>query len=348
MTKILEIKDKIIKFVANYEIYAKMVAKFIVAFSLFFTINTCIGFMEKISNLPVALILALVCCLLPTGFTAVIAGVLVLLNLYTLSLEATMIALILLLIVYFLYFRFVPKDGVLGLLAPVCLKLNIANVLPMSAGLLRPIHSLLAMDCGIVLFYFMDGIRKSTSSLVGTNSGKVAVSTDKISVSIGQILSNKEMFLTLGVFTLAGVLVYLVRRLKIENAWLIAIISGALVQALGMIVGYIYLGMTGKIVWAVVGCIVAALVGMVLQFFFMNLDYSRTERVQFQDDEYYYYVTAIPKKYVASEEKTVKHFGTTASMGRRIDTSKAKTEKVDEKIAKKVIAQELDIDEDLL
>ena len=45
--KILEIKDKIMKFVANYEIYAKMVAKFIVAFSLFLTINTCIGFMEK-------------------------------------------------------------------------------------------------------------------------------------------------------------------------------------------------------------------------------------------------------------------------------------------------------------
>ena len=33
---------------------------------------------------------------------------------------------------------------------------------------------------------------------------------------------------------------------------------------------------------------------------------SRTERVQFEDDEYYYYVKAVPKMYVAVKEKQVK------------------------------------------
>ena len=49
---------------------------------------------------------------------------------------------------------------------------------------------------------------------------------------------------------------------------------------------------------------------------------------------------------VASEEKTVKHFGNTAAMGKRIN--RKPSEDKDEYITNKVIAEELDIDEDLL
>ena len=82
----------------------------------------------------------------------------------------------------------------------------------------------------------------------------------------------------------------------------------------------------------------------------MNLDYARTERVQFEDDEYYYYVKAIPKKMVAGKEVTVKHFGNTVSMGKRVNPPK-QTPSAGEKnqdSSRRVIAKELDIDEDLL
>ena len=44
-----------------------------------------------------------------------------------------------------------------------------------------------------------------------------------------------------------------------------------------------------------------------MELVFFSVDYSRTERVQFEDDEYYYYVKAVPKVVVATPEKTVKH-----------------------------------------
>jgi len=47
-----------------------------------------------------------------------------------------------------------------------------------------------------------------------------------------------------------------------------------------------------------------------VQFFKFNLDYSRTEKVQFEDDEYYYYVKAVPKMTVATPEKKVKKITT--------------------------------------
>ena len=37
-----------------------------------------------------------------------------------------------------------------------------------------------------------------------------------------------------------------------------------------------------------------------------SLDYSRVEHVQFEDDEYYYYVKAVPKASVPVEDKQVK------------------------------------------
>ena len=37
--------------------------------------------------------------------------------------------------------------------------------------------------------------------------------------------------------------------------------------------------------------------------FLFSVDYSRTERVQFEDDEYYYYVKAVPKVVVATPRR---------------------------------------------
>ena len=54
------------------------------------------------------------------------------------------------------------------------------------------------------------------------------------------------------------------------------------------------------------GNILAILIGLVLEFFLFSVDYSRTEHIQYEDDEYYYYVKAVPKMSVAAPEKMVK------------------------------------------
>ena len=47
-------------------------------------------------------------------------------------------------------------------------------------------------------------------------------------------------------------------------------------------------------------------IGIILTYFIMDLDYSQVQNVQFEDDDYYYYVTAVPKIRLAREEKKVK------------------------------------------
>ena len=104
---------------------------------------------------------------------------------------------------------------------------------------------------------------------------------------------------------------------------------------------YLVLGLPEKIIWLVLSTVAAIFAGVVIQFIFMNLDYARTENVQFEDDEYYYYVKAVPKKMIAKEEKVVKHFGNTGSLGKKIQRHNQ------ENISKEAIAKDLEIDENI-
>ena len=86
MTKLLEIKDRVVKFYGKFETYIHPAVKFLLAMLSFLMINRQIGYMEKLQSLPVVLVLALLCGILPMNFTLWIAMLMILLHLYSLSL----------------------------------------------------------------------------------------------------------------------------------------------------------------------------------------------------------------------------------------------------------------------
>lgn len=151
-------------------------------------------------------------------------------------------------------------------------------------------------------------------------------------------MGNREMYLVIAAFVLMVVLIYVIRRMSVDHAWTIAIVTGVLVEFFVLFAGFMILGISGKYVWLIVGNVISVLIGLVLQFFFFNLDYTRTERVQFEDDEYYYYVKAVPKLYVTTSEKQIKSFG-----GKGHGNGRGR-----ERISREDLAKEMDIDKDLL
>ena len=50
------------------------------------------------------------------------------------------------------------------------------------------------------------------------------------------------------------------------------------------------------------------------------MDYSRIEKVQFEDDEYYYYVKAVPKVFLAEPDKVIKRFNTEGTVTEEISS----------------------------
>ena len=113
------------------------------------------------------------------------------------------------------------------------------------------------------------------------------------------------MYLVLGIFIITTLIVYVVRKLDIEHSWTVAWASGILFEAIGLTAGYILLGISDKIAGVIVGSVISGVIAMIIQFLFFNLDYSRTERLQFEDDDYYYYVKAVPKIKVTEKNRNV-------------------------------------------
>ena len=338
MTKLFEIKDQIFKFCGEYETYLKYVYKFVVALVLFCIINGSIGFMGKISSFPVALLLALVCCILPQGITLVVAAALVTLNLYVMSMEVALTALMIFAVIFLLYFRFAPKDGILVAITPICFALRIPYVLPIGTGLLRNAYSVASVACGTIAYYFVDGVYQNVRALKATTVAGEAAS--KMTITAGQLLSNKEMYLTVAVFVVSAVAVNVIKKLSIDHAWKIAIGSGILIQVAALIAGYLLLDISVKYVGLILGSIISAGLGLVIEFLFMDLDYSRTERVQFEDDEYYYFVKAVPKRMVSGANKSITQFDGFSNVQKKKDASTGT------KVTRKEIADELEIDEE--
>lgn len=333
MATILELREKLVRFYGKNEVYLIPVIKFCVAMATFVMINQNIGYMKSISTTPIALILSLLCSVLPINSMILLASVVILADLYALSMEVCIVALLLFLLIYFVYFRFAPKNGYDVLLTPIAFRLGIPYIAPVGMGLLRSVYSVFSFICGTVVYYFLHGVKQNATVLSDTADVSSEASS-KIVVALNQLLGNKEMFLVLGVMTATLIIVYIIRRMSIEHAWIIAIISGILFESIGLIAGYMLLGISGKTVGVLVGSVVSGVIAFVIQFLFFNLDYSRTERLQFEDDEYYYYVKAVPKAFVSGTDKRVTRYG-------------GKEER-EERLTKKQFAREMDIDEDLL
>ena len=329
MVVLLELKSKMARIYGKYEAYITPLLKFVLALVTFLLINTNIGYMKTISRFPIACILAAICAVLPVNALIAIAMLVILADLYALSVEVCLVGLLLFLAIYFIYFRFSPKSGFNAILMPVCFKMGIPYIVPVGSGLLGELYSVASVVCGTVIYFFLHGVHENETVLSQASEG----GTSKIKVALNQFLGNKEMFLVAAVLAATMVVVYIIRRMEIDNAWTVAWISGILFETIGLIAGYMLLGIKGKVIRVIIGGAVSCVIAAVIQFLLFNVDYTRTERLQFEDDEYYYYVKAVPKAVIAGSDKQVKHFTKNAEK---------------ERISKKKFAEEMEIDEELL
>lgn len=332
MTGLLELKEKLRNFYSKYDIFIHSLGKFILAVCALMIINRNIGYMEKLSSMAVTLALSLLCAILPVNAMLVLAGAVIILHLYALSLEVAVIGLLLMLLMFLVYFRFAPRDGFYVILTPVCFHLHIGQVMPVAAGLLSKAYTAVSVICGTILYYFLEGVKANASAL--GDSSDDATLPSKFTATLNQLLGNKEMYLMIFAFTLTTLVVMLLRNLSVDYAWTIAIAVGSLMNFIVIFAGNLLLGIAGRTIELVVGVFIAAAVAFLLEFLFFHVDYTRTERVQFEDDEYYYYVKAVPKMYVAEKEKTVKKFN-----------SKELRKKNSERISKEQLYEDMDIEE---
>lgn len=328
MTSVLELREKLRNIYGRYEVYVVTGLKFMLALSVFWLINSKMGYMERLDHPAVVLFLALLAAFLPINGSVIIGSILILAHLSALSIEASLIGVVLFVLMFFMYYRFAPKNGYSTIITALLCSFKLPQPVPIAVGLLREPSSYMSMVCGVITYYYVKGVHENIANFTDVEGADEA---SKITMALKILLENHEMFLVIAAFLIAALVVYFIRRMSIDHAWRIAGIAGTVVEFVILLIGYVMLGKGQEIPWLVGGIILSVVVLLVLEFFLFNLDFTRIEKVQFEDDEYYYYVKAVPKVYLAEKNKKVKQITPRKDVFNR-----------------KELAEELDIDQDML
>lgn len=308
MTTLLIAKQYIRTFINKYEVYLTPILKLVLALISLMMINGKIGYMHRLDNVSVVLMVALMCSFMPMNFIVFVAAAFTVLHMYALSLECAVIALALFIVMFLLYFRFSPKDTLVVLLTPLCFMLKIPYVIPVAMGLLGTPASAVSVGCGVMATYLVNDIADSATALSAMETEDMVA---KFRFIIDGFIGNKDMILIIAAFAITIILVYMIRRLSVNHAWKIAIVAGALADMMILLIGDLLFDTNVSIGGLILGTVAAVLIAIVVEFFAFHVDYNRTERVQFEDDEYYYYVKAVPKMNISAPSRTVKRINTT-------------------------------------
>lgn len=304
MAVILELKEKFKKFYNSYNTIFVPAMKFLIALVSFIMINVSIGYMTKLKNPIFAILLSIVCAFVPSGVTLVFLSLFMLLHLYAISAEFALLTFCFVLLMYLLYFRFTPKSAYILILSAMLCWIKMPFMIPVAVGLCSSVLSFIPVSFGIIVYYI---IKTASDYEAAISNQSLTESMQQISYLIESLFGNRQMIVMVLAASVTIVFVYVIRRLKIDHSWNIAIAAGSIIELLILVVGQVALKSDFNIFLMILGVILGAGVSYICSIVFFALDYNRTEYVQYEDDEYYYYVKAVPKITVASEDVTVKH-----------------------------------------
>ena len=302
MTAIYEFKQKLKNIYGQFEIYILPVVKFAVALVYFMWINENMGYMSQVDNIFVVLILALICSILPPTVTVVFGFVLMLLHCYSLGIDVAAFFLVMILVMAIFLLRFSASQNIILALTPLSFSFNVPVLLPIGSGILGSGLSAIPAGCGVIVYYFIRFLYGNTQALANT---EIEI-TERLKMLCDGLVLNWPMWITLVAFVVVTLLVNLICSCSFDYSWRVAIIAGGVAYVLVILAGGFLFDVTVSMTPLITYSVLSVVIGVVLEFFVFGGDYSRTERLQFEDDEYYYYVKAVPKASVATSERSIK------------------------------------------
>lgn len=264
------------------------------------SVNRLVGYNPFMSRWYVIALLSLISSVMPPQVIMLVTGSAAVVNIWYSSHVLAFMAAVIFLVIFLVYLRFDPPYAWVIILVPVLHMFRIPFVIPLVLGLFAVPVSVFPMACGSVFYYFM-----YTAASVLSQSSEGGLVYNEV---IRQVLSSDTMYEEIVIFTVVEIIVYLIRRMSFSHAFYTAVYAGAFTEfSLFLIMNYL-LGTELKPGPFFAAMLASVFITVTAQFFRFNLNYAGTEKVQFEDDDYYYYVKAVPKMTITAPERNVKRF----------------------------------------
>lgn len=304
-------RERIRSLYQKYELYLEPIIKFILGFVVFTLINKSIGFDTRLTRFPVVLILSLLSAFVPSSVLVLLAAGVSFVHVYGVSKILSVIVVLIMLVLYLFFIRLTPKLGIVVLAMPILFILKIPYTIPLLLGVVATPISALAAGCGVIVYYLLAVIKDAASVQVSVS---LEDTLQLYKYVCDSLLNNKQMLMTILIFAVVICIMYVIRKLKIDYAYEIAIVTGAVVCILCFLISDLKLDVSEQIVSMIVGTICSAVIVYIILFFKQALDYTGVEYTQFEDDDYMYYVKAVPKINVTTPQKNVKRINPQKTM----------------------------------
>ena len=304
LTKLLEIRNIVIDTYRKVRHFVNPVIKFIIALLVFSNINSAIGFNPDFAKTSIVLVMSLVSAVTPGGVMVFLAMVLALLHVYYASLFLSIIVLMIFIVFYAALMRFSNGNAIVAVLIPLLAPLNLHFAVPMVLGCVATPVSVLPCACGVAFYYLIDVIKTVAGKAIEEINLDEIITyyKDILDVMIGQ----KEMYIVIIVFALVIIVVFLLRRLPFDYSFLISVGAGAAVNIIGLLIGSLKFDLSISVGSIIFMSIICAFITMASDFMKRVLDYTAIEHVQFEDDDFYYYVKAVPKIKISMTNHNIK------------------------------------------
>lgn len=291
MRSLISVQDRLKAIYTDYSTYLQPIFKFALALFLYISVNNQMGYLSTLNHLPILMILALISAVLPMNGTVLIGVFLIVGHSFGLGVEVGAFATLLYILMLLLYFRFVPSDASALLLTPIAFFFHVPAAVPISLGLLRGPESALSAIFGVLSYQYVDIIH----SVIAPMKEEGASNLTGILQTIPKQLLNNKVILLLAAFAAASVVASVICKYLTTFTREAAILISGIVYIFIMIVGTLTLRLHNSVAGILIGTVIAAILCWILNGFVYAVDYSKSKFIRFEDDEYYYYVKAIPK-----------------------------------------------------
>ena len=293
-------------FYERYDRYIDGVVRFTYALVAFLSVMYHTGYNTTLSNPFIAVALALVCAFLPVYVVTIFACVLLIVQFMSVSLEVALVFAVVLVLVLLLYFVFRASDSWIMTMTMILCLSGLSPVLLPLALLFSPIE-IIVVVFGIFTYGFVSVVNKDLTSLASATSR--LTTGGRINLLLTDIVSNEKLLLLLIAVASSMLLITVIRRSKMDDSAFIAIIAGDFLFLIVYLLGGYFLGIgldASGYIRLGVGFVLNAILAFIIIAFVLAMDYKHTENVRFEDDDYYYYVKAIPKTKVAAPDRKVR------------------------------------------
>ena len=286
------VKDILKKFYSGYSVYIDIIVKACTAFACFYWIASIFEGKGILANTFILLIAALLCSVLPVRFIPVVSAVFIVGHSFPMGIDVFAVCAIIILALTFLFLRFVPDDSPAIIFMPIAMHFGIPALVPICYGLRKRPSAVLAVGSGCILYYLLSAVTSNKEALLEFGKTEYVA---RLTLLMESINSGNEMVVSILALSGVVVIVFAFRRLGFAHAYEVACVSGGLVYLFFIILGNSISLTQFDLAREGIGAAAAIIVSLILQFFWLSLDFKKVEVLEFEDDRYYYHVKAVPK-----------------------------------------------------